>query len=121
AQTIGAKAFRRPLTTAEIAQLVSDPGQPATATAPAIHPAPFLAAGSDTAQGIQLMIEAILLSPSFVYRTELGPTDLSPDPKGNYPDVKLTPYEIAAQLAFTFLGSIPDAELVAAAADTSPN
>jgi hypothetical protein len=121
AQTIGAKAFRRPLTPQEITQLVSDPGQPATGTAPAIQPAPFLAAGGDTAAGIQLMIEAILLSPSFVYRTELGPTDLAADANGNYPDVKLTPYEVAAQLGFTFLGSIPDDALEAAAADTTPN
>jgi hypothetical protein len=121
AQTIGAKAFRRPLAAQEITQLVSDPGQAATATTPAIQPAPFLAAGADTAAGIQLMIEAILLSPSFVYRTELGATDLPTDTNGNYPDVKLTPYEIAAQLGFTFLGSIPDDALEAAAADPSPS
>jgi hypothetical protein len=121
AQTLGAKAFRRPLSADEIAALVSNPAQPATATTPAVHAAPFLAGGTDTQAGIKLMIEAILLSPSLVYRTELGPSDLAPDANGNYPDTTLTPYEVAAQLGFTFLGSSPDAALEAAAADTSPN
>jgi Protein of unknown function (DUF1592)/Protein of unknown function (DUF1588)/Protein of unknown function (DUF1595)/Protein of unknown function (DUF1585) len=119
ATNFGAKAFRRPLSPAEIAALVTSPAQPSSGTTAAVSAAPFLTAGSDTQLGLKLMIEAILLSPSFVYRTELGPSTLSADASGNYPDTKLTPYEVAAQLGFTFLGSVPDAPLEAAAADSS--
>ena len=42
----------------------------------------------------------VLISPSFVYRTELGPTTLTADATGKYPDTTLTPYEIASQLGF---------------------
>jgi Protein of unknown function (DUF1592)/Protein of unknown function (DUF1588)/Protein of unknown function (DUF1595)/Protein of unknown function (DUF1585) len=121
ATDFGAKAFRRPLTPYEVTALVASPAQPASGTTAAISAAPFLAGGSDTQLGLKLMIEAILLSPSFVYRTELGPSSLTADAQGNYPDTQLTPYEVAAQLGFTFLGSVPDAPLEAAAADTSDN
>ncbi len=119
AKDFGAKAFRRPLTNDEIAALVTNPGQPASGSADAVSPAPFVAGGTDTKTGLKLMIEAILLSPSFTYRTELGPNTLTADASGNYPDTTLTPYEVATQLGFTLLGSGPDAELEAAAADTS--
>jgi len=121
ATDFGAKAFRRPLTQAEIAALVSNPGTPAAGTTAAVSPAPFLAGAADTQLGIKLMIEAILLSPSFIYRTELGPSTLTADASGKFPDTKLTPYEVATQLGFTFLGSGPDAALEAAAADPSDN
>lgn len=107
AKSFGARAFRRPLTDDEVAALATSAGSP------------FSTAGSDTQTGIKLMIEAILLSPSFVYRTELGPRTLAADASGVYPSTQLTPYEVASQLSFTFLGSVPDAELEAAAADTS--
>src|SRR5450755_580645 len=121
ATSFGAKAFRRPLSQAEITALVSAPAQPASGTTAAVSAAPFVSAGTDTQTGIKLMLEAILLSPSFVYRTELGPSTLTADASGNYPATTLTPYEVATQLGFTFLGSTPDAALQAAAADTSAN
>jgi hypothetical protein len=121
ATDFGAKAFRRPLTQDEIAALVSNPGTPAAGTTAAVSPAPFVAGAADTQLGIKLMIEAILLSPSFIYRTELGPSTLTADASGKFPDTKLTPYEVATQLGFTFLGSGPDAALEAAAADQSDN
>lgn len=119
ANDLGSRAFRRPLSAAEVAALVSSPAVPASGTSPAVAAAPFAAAGADTQLGLKLMIEAILLSPSFVYRSELGPESLTADASGNYPPTRLTPYETATQLAFTFLGSTPDAELTLAAADTS--
>ena len=73
----------------------------------------------DYATGISLMIQALIISPSFIYRTELGPTTLTADATGKYPDTTLKPYEIASQLGFLFLGSLPDAALTAAAADGS--
>ena len=119
ATDFGARAFRRPLTTTEIAALVSNPAQPAAGNAAAVSAAPFVAGGTDTQLGLKLVIEAILLSPSSIYRTELGPSTLTADASGKYPDTQLTPYEVAAQLGFTFLGSVPDAALEAAATDTS--
>ena len=50
-----------------------------------------------------------------MYRTELGPTTLTADASGNYPDTALNPYEVASQLGFLFLGSLPDAALTTAA------
>ena len=69
--------------------------------------------------GIELVIKAILASPSFLFRTELGPPTLTADAQGNYPDTTLTPYEIASQLSFTLTGNLPDGSLMAAAADGS--
>ena len=63
------------------------------------------------------MVQAVIISPSFVYRTELGPPTLTADAAGKFPDTTLTPHEIATQLGFLFLGSLPDAALTAAADD----
>ena len=79
ATDFGARAFRRPLTSTEIAALVSNPAQPAVGNAAAVSSAPFVAGGTDTQLGLKLMIEAILLSPSFIYSTELGPSTLTAD------------------------------------------
>ncbi|HEV3189536.1 MAG TPA: DUF1592 domain-containing protein, partial [Polyangiaceae bacterium] len=100
AQTFGKKAFRRPLDPSELTNLVAVYTQGAM---------------QDFNTGISLMIQALIISPSFVYRTELGPSTLTADASGRYPDTTMTPYEIATQLGFLFLGSVPDAGLLAAA------
>lgn len=76
--------------------------------------------------GFGLVVEAVLQSPSFVYRTELGPAagageggasaGDAPTPPGL---VALTPHELAAELSFLLTDSIPDAALWAAAEDGS--
>jgi len=101
-QGLGPKAFRRPLETAEVTDLMA-----------------VYANGAmmDYATGISLLVQALITSPSFVYRTELGPKTLTADASGNYPNTTLNPYEVASQLGFLFLGSLPDAALTAAAAD----
>ena len=104
AQTFGAKVFRRPLETTEVTNLMKVYTQGATQNFNA---------------GISLMIEALILSPSFIYRTELGPSTLTADSSGKFPDTTLTAYEVATQLGFLFLNSTPDAPLLAAAADGS--
>ncbi len=63
-------------------------------------------------EGVRWMIAAMLESPYFLYRTELGSTPVS----GAY---TLTPYEIAAELSYTFWQTTPDDTLIAAAADGS--
>ena len=101
-QSLGPKAFRRPLDTAEVTDLMAVYAQGAM---------------TDYATGISLLVQALITSPSFVYRTELGPRTLAADGSGNYPNTTLNPYEVASQLGFLFLGSLPDAALTAAAAD----
>ena len=103
-QSLGPKAFRRPLETAEVTDLMA-----------------VYAKGAmmDYATGISLLVQALITSPSFVYRTELGPKTLTADGSGNYPNTTLNPYEVASQLGFLFLGSLPDPALTAAAADGS--
>ncbi len=97
------KAFRRPLDASEVMNLMKVYAQGAM---------------QDYKTGIKLMIEAIIISPSFIYRTELGPA-ASADASGKYPDTTMTPYEVASQLGFTLLGTLPDSDLLAAAASGS--
>ncbi|WP_096086763.1 DUF1592 domain-containing protein [Agaribacterium haliotis] len=56
--------------------------------------------GSNDTEGAQTVAQAMLVSPNFLYRTELGNG-------GN-----LTQYEIANLLSYTFWGSMPDAALL---------
>ena len=88
------KAYRRPLDTSEVTNLMKVYAQGAM---------------QDYKTGIKLMIEAVIISPSFIYRTELGPTATA-DSSGKYPDTTMTPYEVASQLGFTLLGTLPDAD-----------
>ena len=53
-------------------------------------------------------LAAMLMSPHFLYRSELG----QPDGHGHF---KLTPYEVATALSYTFLGTTPGDDLLAAA------
>jgi hypothetical protein len=100
--SFGRRAFRRPLTPDEAAALMEVYAEGAKQS-------------YDT--GISLVVQAAIISPSFVYRTELGPATLTADASGKFPDTTLTPHEVASQLGFLFLGSLPDAELGAAADD----
>jgi len=97
------KAYRRPVDASEVTNLMKVYAQGAM---------------QDYKTGIKLMIEAILISPSFVYRTELGAPSTA-DASGKYPDTTLTPYEVASQLSFTLLGTLPDATLTTAASNGS--
>jgi hypothetical protein len=98
AQTFGQKAFRRALDPSELTGLlgVYQTGRQ-----------------QDFNTGIRLMIEALVQSPSFIYRSELGPTAAT---SGN---VGLTPSEIATQLSFFLTDTIPDQPLLDAAANGS--
>jgi hypothetical protein len=91
------KAYRRPLTATEQQRLQT-----------------VYAAGAATGGlkgGIQLMLEAVLQSPNFLYREELG----APDPSLPKGVVRLTDYEVASEVSFLLTGSMPDAMLFAAA------
>jgi Protein of unknown function (DUF1592)/Protein of unknown function (DUF1595)/Protein of unknown function (DUF1588) len=101
---LATKAYRRPLDATEVPNLLKVYAQGAM---------------QSYKTGIELMVQSLILSTSFVYRTELGPSTLTADASGNYPNTALTPYEVASQLSFTLIGSLPDAALIAAAANGS--
>jgi len=64
-------------------------------------------AEKDFSNAAQVVIEAMLESPSFLYRSELG-TESS----GTY---TLTPYEVATELSYLLTNNTPDETLLAAA------
>jgi len=95
----GMRAFRRPLTDAEVTTYVTLFGK-----GPELYP------GEDAfTAGAKLVLVAVLQSPHFLYRTELTPASGS-DP------VPLSDYEVAAKLALSLTNTLPDAILLAAAA-----
>jgi uncharacterized protein DUF1592/uncharacterized protein DUF1588/uncharacterized protein DUF1595/uncharacterized protein DUF1585/uncharacterized protein DUF1587 len=64
-------------------------------------------AGSSFSEGAQAVITAMLQSPHFLYRTELG------TPSGGA--FNLTPFEVATELAYLLTGNTPDDTLLSAA------
>jgi hypothetical protein len=94
-QTFGRKAFRRPLTTDEVARFQAL-GQGTPAGTPA-----------EVAEATLL---AFLVSPSFLLLPE---TSTTPDPSGQ--GIQLSSYEVATRLSYMLWGSTPDATLGAAA------
>lgn len=93
--TFGKRAFRRPLTASEADRYKK------------LYAA-FESKGFATA--LKLVISAMLQSPNFVYRTELGGVAKAEDKS-----IKLTPYEIASELSYFIWGTMPDETLLAAA------
>ncbi|MBC7533477.1 MAG: DUF1592 domain-containing protein [Oligoflexus sp.] len=94
---IAKRAFRRPVSEAQMTRLIAlyNKGPALTGTA------------DPTAGGLQVVITAILQSPNFLYRTELG-ADKSAL-------VKLNGWEIASRLSFATWNTIPDEALLKAA------
>jgi hypothetical protein len=66
----------------------------------------------DYAGAIGLLIEGMLQSPAFLYHWELGYS--APIVEGKV--IRLNPYETASRLSYFLWGSMPDADLFAAAA-----
>src|SRR5450432_3317940 len=93
----GGRAFRHPLAADEKARYV---GLFTTA-----------AAGGAFSDGIRVVVEAMLQSPSFLYHLEL---DATPVAAGTL--VALDSYQLAARLAFFLWASVPDDALMTAAA-----
>jgi hypothetical protein len=94
ARSFGKRALRRPLEASEVDTLlqVYTEGRK-----------------QDFDTGIETMIEALLQSPSFLYRSELGTAGAAAG------ETMLTAHETATQLAYFFFDSTPDPELIAAA------
>jgi hypothetical protein len=93
-QTFGLKAFRRPLTSDEMTRYTALFDSSLT--------------GGSFQTGVSLAIQAMLISPNFLFRSELGTAASN----GTY---NLTPYETATALSYAYWGTMPDATLFAAA------
>lgn len=98
AQRFGLRAFRRPLDASEVDGLMNVFG---------------VGRQESFDVGISLMVQALLQSPSFLFRSELGTSSDS--------STALDPYEVATQLSYTFLNSTPDQTLLDAAANGGLN
>jgi hypothetical protein len=90
-RTLGRRAFRRPLTGDEQARYAG-----------------LIADGATAEDGVATAIHGLLVSPHFLYRSEVGAAR-----GGGY---RLDGFEIATALAYTFTGSAPDDALLDAAA-----
>ncbi|MDZ4263095.1 MAG: DUF1592 domain-containing protein [Pseudomonadota bacterium] len=98
--TLGPRIFRRPLTTDEqTAYLGVANGS---------------TGGRTATEGMQVALTAMLSSPQFLYRSEVGTLSSS----GVY---KLDGYEMATYMAYTFTGTTPNATLMTAAANGTLN
>jgi hypothetical protein len=94
-EKFGKRAYRRPLAADEMTRYK------------ALYSA-FASNGYDN--GIRVVTEAMLQSPHFLYRLELGPTGTA---EAN--TIPLTQYELATRLAFFLWNSTPDDALLSAA------
>ncbi|MFZ5893150.1 MAG: DUF1592 domain-containing protein [Myxococcota bacterium] len=94
-KNFGRRIFRRPLTSAEETSYKNMFDQGPT----------LVGSGNNFADGAQLVIESMLQSPNFVYRTELGNDGAA-----------LSGYEMASKLSFLLRNTTPDDALLDAAA-----
>ncbi len=94
----GKRAFRRPLTTAEETRY----------QALFTNGATVFKSGNNFKDGAQLVVEAMLQSPNFLYRIELGTAGQA-----------LSGYEIATKLSYLLRNTMPDDALLTAAAGTT--
>jgi len=94
----GRRAFRKPITTEQIEMYLGlyDEG-----------------ARTSAELGVQIVLEAMLQSPHFLYRFELG------DERATAPVVPLTAHEVASELSYLLWDTMPDQTLLAKADDGS--
>ena len=92
--SFGLHAFRRPLSSDETARYLKLFDSSVT--------------GGDFKVGVQLVVQTMLVSPYFLFRSELGAD-------GGQGTFTLTPYELASALSYTYWGTMPDEALFTAA------
>jgi len=97
--SFGQRAFRRPLTDAEVTTQVG-----------LFNQGPTLYPGVDVFKaGVSLVIQAMLQAPQFLYRTELGTA------AAGATKIPLDDWEVASKLALSIINTMPDDALFAAA------
>jgi mono/diheme cytochrome c family protein len=96
------RAYRRPPTSRELNALmrIADLGMRATRGTRA----------QSGERGVQLAIEALLVSPNFLFRIERDP-----DPRDPSQVHKVSPFELASRLSYFLWSSMPDDELLSLA------
>jgi len=92
--SLARRAYRRPVTKAEVASLTRFVGLAKQE-------------GLSTEQGLQLAIQAVLVSPHFLFRVERDSDPAQPRP--------VTDLELASRLSYFLWSSMPDEELLALA------
>ena len=92
---MGLHAWRRPLTEEEVSRLVDISTEAATTL-------------DDFYDGLQFALGALLQSPHFMYRVEIGETDTAGDQQ-------FTAYEMASRLSYFLWNTTPDTQLLRAA------
>src|SRR3954462_1212184 len=97
ANRIAARAWRRPLKAGEADSLLAIYTQARDA-------------GLSFDDGMKFLVDAVLLSPYFLFRPEL---DATPDSTDQH---AVDPYELASRLSYFVWSSMPDAALIDAAA-----
>jgi hypothetical protein len=102
----GARAFRRPLSSAESSRLM------------ALYTTGTTTLNLAFPDAISLLIEAMLQSPQFLYHWEISPND-APIYDGSV--LQLDAYHIASRLSYFIWGSMPDDALFASAASGELN
>ncbi|HEX4621864.1 MAG TPA: DUF1592 domain-containing protein, partial [Myxococcaceae bacterium] len=105
----GLKAFRRPLTTAEIADLMTDPAS--TATPPANL-------NLTTTPGLTSLLVRLLAHPRFFYRMDNEGTLISGTDGITGATYRLSPYELLSKMTYLFWDAPPTDALYAQAATT---
>jgi hypothetical protein len=100
-RSVAYKAWRRPITDADVRKLTRFVNM-------------ALTSGDSFDQGIRLGLEAILVSPDFLFRVERDP-----DPMNARGVHAVNDYELASRLSFFLWSSIPDRELLQAAQNNS--
>ncbi|HTS65377.1 MAG TPA: DUF1592 domain-containing protein [Candidatus Acidoferrales bacterium] len=95
--TVAHRAWRRPVSAAEVAGLAKFVSM-------------AKAEGKSAEQGIQLALEAVLVSPDFLFRIEHDPNPTDPGQIH-----RLTDVELASRLSYFLWSSMPDDELLTVA------
>ena len=95
---LAGRAFRRPATDEEVARLVKLAEQ-------------SRGEGDNYEQSIQVVLQAILISPHFLYRMELDPAGQEGKPRD------LNDFEVASRLSYFLWSSLPDEELLKVATE----
>jgi hypothetical protein len=106
------KAWRRPVTAAEVATATAVGTAALTAATSATATAGATATDPATA-AVSAALEYVLTSPNFLYHVELGSPAITPTSTAVTP---LSDYEAASRLSYFLWSSMPDAALTQAAA-----
>ncbi len=103
-EPLAQRAFRRPLTAPEIAQLTES-----YTSAVTLAQTTFMDAAAIFKEAVRVALGTLLLAPQFITKAELP---LAPAFRG---DRALDAYELASRVSFMILNSLPDDDLWAAA------